>query len=146
MLSAACRDSIRAMIYMANLSKKEKYKEKFISIYKIAKDLGLSFYFLSKNFQKLVKAGLLESHRGPQGGVRLLKSPSHIKLIDIVTIIDGIDFFNKCILGFEECSNEKPCSIHNLWADKRNQILIMFENTTLEDVINNIEKFENIKV
>ncbi|MDQ7055540.1 MAG: Rrf2 family transcriptional regulator [Persephonella sp.] len=146
MLSAACRDSIRAMIYIANLSKKERYKNRFISIYKIARDLGLSFYFLSKNFQKLVKAGLLESHRGPHGGVKPLKPPSKIRLIDIVTVIDGIDFFNNCILGFEECSDENPCTIHNLWADKRNQILNMFEKTTLEDAIKNIERFENIKV
>jgi len=146
MLSAACRDSIRAMIYIANLSKSSKYKDKFISIYKIARDLGLSFYFLSKNIQKLVKAGLLESHRGPQGGVKLLRPPSKIRLIDIVAVIDGMDFFNNCILGFEECSDENPCSIHSLWADKRKQILSMFEKTTLEDAIKNIEKFENIKV
>jgi len=146
MLSAACKDSIRAMIYIANLSKQKQFKEKFVSIHKIAKDLGVSFYFLSKNFQKLVKAGLLESHRGPQGGVRLLKKPSEIKLLDIVAVIDGMAFFHNCILGFEECSDTKPCSIHNLWADKRTEILRMFEETTLEDAIRNIEKFENVKV
>ena len=146
MLSAACKDSIRAMIYIANLSRQPKYKNKFISIHKIAKDLGLSFYFLSKNFQKLVKAGLLASHRGPNGGVRLIKRPSEIKLIDIVQVIDGMDFFHTCILGFEECSDTKPCTIHNLWAEKRESIFRMFEDTTLEDAIQNIEKFENVKV
>ncbi|HHG75576.1 MAG TPA: Rrf2 family transcriptional regulator [Persephonella sp.] len=145
MLSAACKDSIRAMIYIAKLQK-EGFKEKFISIHKIAKDLGLSFYFLSKNFQKLVKAGLLESHRGPQGGVRLLKRPSEIRLIDIVKVIDGMEFFNNCILGFEECSDENPCTIHNLWAKKREEIYNMFSCTTLEDAIKNIDKFSNVKV
>ncbi|WP_457639288.1 RrF2 family transcriptional regulator [Persephonella sp.] len=146
MLSAACKDSIRAMIYVANLSKKDEYRGKFISIHKIAEDLGISFYFLSKNFQKLVKAGFLESHRGPQGGVRLVKKPSEIKLLDIVAAIDGMDFFNNCILGFEECSDTKPCTIHHLWVDKREDIYRMFEGTTLEDAIENIEKFKNIKV
>ncbi|SNZ10368.1 transcriptional regulator, BadM/Rrf2 family [Persephonella hydrogeniphila] len=145
MLSAACKDSIRAMIYVAKLYK-EGWKDKFISIHKIAKDLGMSFYFLSKNFQKLVKAGLLESHRGPQGGIKLIKKPSEIKLIDIVAVIDGMDFFNRCILGFEECSDQNPCTIHHLWADKREEIYRMFSSTTLEDAIKNIEKFENVKV
>jgi len=146
MLSAACKDSIRAMIYIANLSKEDTYKDRFISIHKIARDLGLSFFFLSKNIQKLVKAGLLQSHRGPQGGVKLLKEPSQIRLIDIVAVIDGMDFFKTCILGFEECSDTNPCTIHNLWADKRQDILKMFENTTLEDAVKNIQQIENIKV
>ena len=145
MLSAACKDSIRAMIYIAKLQK-EGYLKKFISIHKIAEDLGLSFYFLSKNFQKLVKAGLLESHRGPQGGVRLLKKPSEIRLIDIVKVIDGMEFFNNCILGFEECSDKNPCTIHNLWAEKREEIYNMFSSTTLEDAIKNINRFNNVKV
>ena len=145
MLSAACKDSIRAMIYIAKLQE-EGYREKFVSIHKIAEDLGLSFYFLSKNFQKLVKAGLLESHRGPQGGVRLLKKPSEIRLIDIVGVIDGMEFFSNCILGFEECSDQNPCTIHNLWAEKREEIYNMFSSTTLEDAIRNINRFSNVKV
>lgn len=145
MLSAACKDSIRAMIYIAKLQK-EGYRDRFVSIHKIAEDLGLSFYFLSKNFQKLVKANLLESHRGPQGGVRLLKKPSEIRLIDIVEVIDGMEFFNNCILGFEECSDQNPCTIHHLWAEKREEIYNMFSSTTLEDAIKNIDKFSNVKV
>jgi len=145
MLSAACKDSIRAMIYIAKLQK-EGYRDRFVSIHKIAEDLGLSFYFLSKNFQKLVKANLLESHRGPQGGVRLLKKPSEIRLIDIVEVIDGMEFFDHCILGFEECSDQNPCTIHHLWAEKRKDIYNMFSSTTLEDAIKNIDKFSNVKV
>lgn len=145
MLSAACKDSIRAMIYIAKFFYK-KSNNRYISIHKIAKDLNISFYFLSKNFQKLVKAGLLESHRGPTGGVRLSKPPSEIKLIDIVSIIDGLDFFHNCILGFEECSDENPCTIHHLWADKRKEIYEIFQRTTLEDAIKNIKKFQNIKI
>ncbi|WP_029520894.1 Rrf2 family transcriptional regulator [Persephonella sp. IF05-L8] len=146
MLSAACKDAIRAMIYISNLSRKKEYADKFISIHKIANDLGISFYFLSKNLQKLVKAGLLISHRGPSGGVKLIKKPSEIKLLDIVEIIDGMDFFSTCILGFEECSDENPCTVHNLWAAKRQEIYELFKNTTLKDAAENIEKFENIKI
>lgn len=146
MLSAACKDAIRAMIYISNLSQKKEYTGKFISIHKVAKDLGISFYFLSKNLQKLVKAGLLESHRGPTGGVKLAKEPAEIKLIDIIAVIDGMDFFYTCILGFEECSDENPCTVHNLWATKRQEIYELFNNTTLKDAAENIEKFENIKV
>ena len=146
MLSAACKDTIRAMIYISALSKKKEFAGKFISIHKIAQDLNMSFYFLSKNLQRLVKAGLLKSHRGPTGGIKLNKEPSQIKIIDIIAIIDGMDFFNKCILGFEECSDENPCTVHHIWSTKRQEIYELFKTTSLQDAAENIEKFENIKI
>ncbi|WP_457642275.1 RrF2 family transcriptional regulator [Persephonella sp.] len=142
MLSVACKDSIRAMIYITKYGDKDK----FISIHKIAEDLDISFYFLSKNLQKLVKVGLLESYRGPNGGVRLKKSPKDIKLIDIIDAIDGTEFFSKCILGFETCSDENPCVIHHKWAERRNELYEMFSGTTLEEAIRDLHKFTNVKI
>ncbi|WP_457621191.1 RrF2 family transcriptional regulator [Persephonella sp.] len=142
MLSVACKDSIRAMIYIAKYGDRNSY----LSIHKIAEDLDLSFYFLSKNLQKLVKVGLLESYRGPNGGVRLAKPPDQIKLLDIIDAIDGTEFFNKCILGFDTCSDENPCVIHHKWAEKRNEIYEMFFGTTLSEAVEDIHKFSNIKI
>ncbi len=141
MLSAACKDAIRAMVYIVNYQ-----GDKFVSIQEIAKDLNLSFYFLSKILQKLVKAGFLESHRGPKGGVKLAKNPSEITLLDIVETIDGDTFFTECILGFKECSDVEPCAIHEKWAEKREQIYRMFKETNLEEIEKEIENKINIKL
>jgi len=143
MLSAACKDAIRAMIYIAKENKKEK---RFISIKEIAKELNLSFYFLSKILQKLVKDGFLESYRGPNGGVKLTKDLKDISLLDIIASIDGLDVFTNCILGFEECSDDHPCAIHDKWADKRETIYNMFKESTLEDIEEEIERKMNIKL
>jgi Rrf2 family protein len=141
MLSTACKDAIRAMIYIA-----KNNKDEFISINEIAKELNLSFYFLSKILQKLVKGELLKSYRGPNGGVKLAKPSDSIKIIDIIEIIDGTNFFNECILGLEKCSDENPCPIHYMWADKREEIQKMFENTTLKDIVEDISKLKHIKL
>ena len=45
----------------------------FFSTRKVAEELDLSVHHLAKVVQKLVKAGILESSRGSQGGVKLRK-------------------------------------------------------------------------
>ncbi len=136
MLSAACKESIRAMIYIAHAGGDKK----IIPVKEVAEKLETSFYFLAKNVQKLVKAGLLFSYKGPKGGVKLAKSPEEIKLIDIVEAIDGLEFFETCLLGFKECSDEHPCAIHHKWADKRKAIYKLFSETSLKDVVEDMEK------
>ena len=136
MLSAACKESIRAMIYIAHAGGDEK----IIPVKEVAEKLNTSFYFLAKNVQKLVKAGLLYSYKGPKGGVKLAKPSKDIKLIDIVEAIDGLEFFETCLLGFKECSDEHPCAIHHKWADKRRAIYKLFSETTLEEVVKDMEK------
>ncbi len=136
MLSAACKESIRAMIYITHAGGDRN----IIPVKEIAQKLNTSFYFLAKNIQRLVKAGLLFSYKGPKGGVKLAKRPEDIKLIDIVEAIDGLEFFETCLLGFKECSDEHPCAIHHKWADKRKAIYKMFSETSLKEVVNDMEK------
>ena len=143
MLSTACKDAIRAMIYIA---KKQKETDGFISIKEIAENLDLSFYFLSKILQKLVKDGFLESYRGPNGGVKLAKPVDRISLYDIILSIDGDDIFNECILGFHECSDTKPCAVHERWAPERERLYNLFKNTTLGEIEKEIAKKLNIKL
>ena len=44
---------------------------RFVSIRRMADELDISFHFLTKILQSLTSEGLLISHRGPKGGVRL---------------------------------------------------------------------------
>ncbi|EDP73887.1 Rrf2 family transcriptional regulator [Hydrogenivirga sp. 128-5-R1-1] len=143
MLTTACKDAIRAMIYIA---KKQKKSDSFISIKEIAENLNLSFYFLSKILHKLVKDRFLESYRGPNGGVKLARPMENISLYDIILSIDGNNVFTQCILGFKECSDTKPCAVHEKWVPERERIYQLFKNTTLAEIEKEIEKKINIKL
>ncbi|MCX7739290.1 MAG: Rrf2 family transcriptional regulator [Hydrogenothermaceae bacterium] len=134
MISEATKDSIRALVYIALYGNGREY----VSIKEISRELGLSFYFLSKNMLKLVKVGILQSFRGPKGGVSLKKKPGEIKLIDVVASIDGLSLFENCLLGFRECRDEKPCIIHKSWVEEREKLYKMF-NVSLEQLIKEIE-------
>ncbi|MCK5076783.1 MAG: Rrf2 family transcriptional regulator, partial [Calditrichia bacterium] len=77
MFSKSCKYGLRATIYLNH------YKnEGFISINQIAEKLNIPFHFLTKVMQKLNNAGIVESRRGPVGGVKLVKREKNISLYD----------------------------------------------------------------
>ncbi|MDZ7764461.1 MAG: Rrf2 family transcriptional regulator [Melioribacteraceae bacterium] len=84
--------------------------------------------------QILTESGIIGSKKGKNGGFYLAKSPSSIKLIEIVEAIDGLEIFNNCVLGFPGCSNENPCPVHEKWGKLRDDAYKMLSNETLEQL------------
>ncbi len=142
MLSESVKDCIRALIFLA-LNKDDKY----ISVKEISEQLNLPFHFLAKNIQRLVKSGILASYRGPKGGIVFKKPITDIKIIDIIKSLDNDSIFKKCILGFEECSDENPCAIHQRWIIERDNLYNLF-NLSIGEIVENIKsgKINNIKL
>ncbi len=129
LLSKSCEYGLRAALYLASSS-----NEKYISIKKLSEKLDISFHFLTKILQQLTAAGLLESMKGPKGGVRLSKASDEISLQEIVVAIDGIEIFTECVLGLPGCGSEKPCPMHSMWAEARDDIEKVFRTTSLADM------------
>jgi len=106
----------------------------YVPIREISEDLKISFHFLTKILQQLSSAGLMESFRGPNGGIKLTKQGDRTTLMEVVVAIDGIDLFTECALGLPGCGVEKPCPLHDKWAVTRDSIRTMLENTTLTEM------------
>jgi len=130
LLSNACVYGLRASVYLASVS-----NESYTSITKISENLDISRHFLTKVLQKLTEAGILESMKGPKGGVRLVHSSNEVSLVEIVAAIDGTDILTECALGLPGCGSEKPCPIHDKWADTRDEIRKMLSETTLNELV-----------
>lgn len=126
-LSKATVYGLRALMYLAS----ERGEAKFMSIGEISEKLNISFHFLTKTFQKLSQHGILESYRGPNGGIALKKPAEEIFLSDIVLILEGQDFFDKCLLGLPGCGVEKPCPLHEFWKVARKSLQDEFDTTSL---------------
>ncbi|TAK34710.1 MAG: Rrf2 family transcriptional regulator [Saprospiraceae bacterium] len=129
-LSKASVYGLRALMYI--VAKKETTR--YVNIGEISKELDISFHFLTKIFQSLTQNNILESYRGPNGGVALVKPPDQIFLIDIVKILDGADFFDKCLLGLPGCGNFDPCPVHDFWAVTKAALKVEFETTSLAEL------------
>ena len=133
LLSRSCEYGLRASLYLSSLT-----EEGFVPIRTISDELDIEFHFLTKIFRQLTEAGLMQSQRGPRGGIALAQSPERITLLEIVLAIDGEDLFQECVLGLPGCGEQKPCPMHNRWAVERERVKRMFSNTTLAAMAENI--------
>lgn len=140
LLSKSCVYGLRATLYLASHG-----NEKFVPIRQVSERLDISFHFLTKILQQLTAEGLLESFKGPNGGVRLTQSGSKIPIMEVVLAIDGPDLLTECALGLPGCGQAKPCPLHDKWAETRDGIRKMFENTTLTDLAQK-GKAENLRL
>jgi Rrf2 family transcriptional regulator, iron-sulfur cluster assembly transcription factor len=128
LFSKACELGIQAVLF---LSIQER---RIFNADEVSREIMLPKEFVSKVLQILTNKGIVGSKKGKNGGFFLAKDPSHIKLLDIVEAIDGLDLFRTCILGFPGCSSEKPCPVHEKWGKLRDEALIMLSTETLEDL------------
>ena len=144
MLSNTCKYALRALIYLGKFSEDDKR----IGIKKISDDLNLSSPFLGKILQNLVKQKLLVSTKGPNGGFALGKKSNEITLWDIVTKVDGEEFFTNCLISLEPCKTHDPskplCPVHSQYDKLRTEITSFYKDTTLEIISRDIDKYENL--
>ena len=130
-MGKACEYGIRASIYIAGQS----HKDKRVSLKDIAKEIGSPVAFTAKILQELSKNKIIDSVKGPSGGFQIEQKRIHkIKLSHIVLAIDGDSIYKGCGLGLKECSEKVPCPVHNQFKAIRNNIISMLENTNLSDL------------
>lgn len=144
MLSNTSKYALRALIYLGNYADEEKK----IGIKRISEELKISSPFLGKILQNLVKQKLLHSTKGPNGGFSLAKEPEKISLWDIVTNVDGTEFFTNCLISLEPCVTHDPssslCPIHHKYDELRKHVCRFYTETSLKDVSEDIKKYEKI--
>lgn len=126
LLSKSCVYGLRASLYLASQDNGE-----YMPIGKMSKKLDISFHFLTKILQQLSAAELMESYKGPNGGIRLAKPGEEVSLLEIVVAIDGPELLTECALGLPGCGIEKPCPLHDTWSKTRDSVRGMLEETTL---------------
>ena len=126
-LSSTSIYGIRALIFLAG----RKNQGEFINIRDMAEELKISFHFLTKILQSLTRQNILESYRGPNGGIMLKKDPRNIFLIDLVHILEGDDFFDSCLLGLPGCGHFAPCPVHDFWQISKAAMKSEFAATSL---------------
>ena len=128
MFSKSCEYGIRASIYVA----KQSIKDRKVSQMEIAKSIDSPMAFTAKILQKLTKMNIIRSSKGPNGGFYLEKGDlNEVKLWNIVVAIDGDGLLEDCSLGLRKCNAFKPCPIHNSFVKIRADIRETLEGTSL---------------
>jgi Rrf2 family protein len=123
--------ALRGILYIALLQDEQRK----IQIDEIADKLSVPRHFLGKIMQNVVKAGLLQSTKGPYGGFSLDPNTLTTPLIKLVETTDGMDQFNFCVLQLRNCNKTNPCPLHNE-ADKiKTRLFEVLNQTTIGDLL-----------
>jgi Rrf2 family protein len=118
--------ALHSMVFITSFSKD------IVSVKDIAEKTGFSENHLSKVLQRMVKADLLKSVRGPKGGFLLAKKPEKITLLNIYEIIEGPINIEECPFGRAACPFNS-CIFENVVSDLNERFLNYLKEHTLKD-------------
>jgi Rrf2 family transcriptional regulator, cysteine metabolism repressor len=106
-----------------------------VSITDIANKNHLPQKFMEKVAHELKKGGIIQSSEGRNGGYKLTKSPSDIKLIDILEVMEGKMAHMSCMKNESVCDLEAVCKARPFWTQLGGEMRGILENKTLNDLI-----------
>jgi len=133
MLTKRTKYAIKTLVYLYE----HENDDRPVSAKSISENVNIPFKFLEKILRELRQHRLIKSERGAVGGYRFLKPPNTITVADVMRIIDGPialipcvseNFYQKC----DECFDEETCKLRLLFAQLRDQMLPVLEETIVE--------------
>lgn len=127
-ISEAASLALHTMYYLAINEDGENINTKIL-----AEDLGVSEAHLRKVVHRLVKAGYINSCRGPRGGIKINGDKKDIALIDIYEAIEGPMDFNGCLLPNRFCGPGE-CMFRNLIDTVNNHIVETLSGSNLQEL------------
>ncbi len=121
--------AIRCLVFMASDN------SSLCPVQRLSSELNIPFKYLGRLMGRLRDAGLVESVRGKNGGYRIAKPLTEIRLEQIVDTVEGLAVYDRCLLGFERCDKDNPCPMHEFWTGPRGGIQQMMSDVTLAEMV-----------
>jgi Rrf2 family protein len=82
----------------------------------------------------LVRARILDSARGVQGGFMLARAPETISPLEVIEAIEGkMDV--GCLLLGEPCKHDVACRINAVWRRAQHAMLSVLREATLAEMV-----------
>jgi Rrf2 family protein len=135
---------------MLRLSKKVEYAllamqfivardGKIVSAKEISENLNISYEFLSKTLQALMKNGLISSTKGVNGGYLLSIDPKNTSISEVFDALDESKSIAKCMIDDEPyiCDRFSDCTLKHPLEKIQKKIEDVFKTTTLFELSNN---------
>lgn len=135
--SRATNYALHTMVYLTI-----NPKGKSIGVEQLAKLQELSPTYLSKILTKLVKAGLIESNPGVNGGYSIVRQSHEISFLDVIHAIEGKATLFNCSLEHEVFNNE-DCLIENVMIEAEKKMKDELNNRYIIDIAKQIKSTKN---
>lgn len=101
-----------------------------LSLQPLAAHMNISPTYLSKILTQLVKADLIQSTPGVNGGYSLRKAKTEISFFDVIQAIEGSGALFTCEMG-----ENSACRIEKVMRDAESKMADHLKNTYLSDLI-----------
>jgi len=112
-----------------------KNKDEQCSASRISEITGLNLPTVRKLLNLLNVGEIITSKRGVDGGYTLAKSPSTIKMLDIVKAIETDVNVTECCDTFRNSCVLKNCSMYSYWKIVNSKIIDMLEQTSIQEIL-----------
>ncbi len=124
--------AIRVVLYLSQLG----YGE-IVGAKTIAEHEAISLRFLLKLLRKLIKTGIIHSHRGIKGGYSLAKPPEKINLKEVIEAIDGPIYINRCLYEPEYCNKQYTahCKAHQALSNVNKLLAAELERLNFQSIL-----------
>ena len=125
------------MVALADLALLNSFE--LASLSDISRRQDISLPYLEQLFVKLRRSGLVDSVRGPNGGYRLARPATEIRIVDILKALDEtMDALHKGAGASGGVSGSRAQSVTNrLWEVMSAQVYVFLHQTRLSDVVEN---------
>ncbi len=101
----------------------------------IAEEMGIPTSYVPQILAELVRADIVTSLAGPDGGYALGLAPEDITLLDVLGAVEGAVPSTACVLRGGPCRWDGICAVHVPWARAQQALLDVLGQTTLRDVV-----------
>lgn len=122
-----------ALVFLAKLERQPRTR--WVSVHEMATTLKIPNRFLSNIAHRLVQVGILESHRGVHGGVKLAKRPDDITIGDVLEAMEDTMGLVDCVSKPGQCPIENNCDIVKFWSVTHGLVVSALKQITLKDII-----------
>src|SRR5680860_1715988 len=104
--------AVRAVLHLARHNGDGRRKTR-----EIAADMDIPEKYLPQVLGEMVRAGVVLSVAGPDGGYRLARPPAEVSLLEVVEAAEGPVSSETCVLRGGPCRWEDVCAIHFAWSE-----------------------------
>lgn len=101
----------------------------------IAAAFSISHHHLTKVVQQLVGRGFVESRRGKQGGLRLARSPSEIRIGSVIRALENDFHLVECMRQERDCRISPACRFSDIVSEANGAFLAVLDGYTLDDML-----------
>ncbi len=127
-ITAKSKYAVRALVELA-----QRTGDSPVPLVALAHAREVPTQFLEQLFAALRRAGVLQSHRGVNGGFTFQRPPDQVTVLHVVEILDGPIEPALCTTS-EACERRSICSVGDVWVQAKVAVEEVLAGVTIQDL------------